>query len=111
MRAGDNACNPFLYLTALLAAGLDGITRQIVPPAPVADDVGHLSDAEARARGLALLPRTLAEALGALEADPVIGEAIGSIILPEFLKLKRTELGAYDRQVHPWERATYLEAL
>jgi glutamine synthetase len=111
VRAGDNACNPFLYLTGLLAAGLDGITRQIEPPAPVADDVGHLSDAEAAARGLTFLPRSLPAALAALEADPVVGAALGPVILPEFLKLKRTELAAYDVQVHPWERTTYLEIL
>jgi len=110
VRAGDNACNPFLYLTALLAAGWDGIQQEVTPPAPVADDVGGLTDAEAAARGLRFLPRTLPEALAALEADPVIAQAIGPVILPEFLKLKRTELAAYELHVHPWERQTYLEA-
>jgi glutamine synthetase len=73
--------------------------------------VGHLSDQEAAAHGLGFLPRSLPEALDALEADPVITEALGPIILPEFLKVKRTELAAYDLQVHPWERATYLEVI
>jgi glutamine synthetase len=111
VRAGDNACNPFLYLTGLLAAGRDGLQREIMPPTPVADDVGRLTDAEAAARGLGLLPRTLPEALAAVEADSVIAAALGPVILPEFLKLKRTELAAYRLHVHPWERQTYLEAL
>jgi glutamine synthetase len=110
-RSGDNAANPFIFLTAALAAGLDGIRRKIEPPPPVAEDVGHLSDQEAAAHGLGFLPRSLPEALDALEADPVITEALGPIILPEFLKVKRTELAAYDLQVHPWERATYLEVI
>ena len=36
-------------------------------------------------------------------------EALGPVIGTEFLKVKRSELAAYDLTVHPWERATYLE--
>jgi len=108
-RSGDNATNPFIFLTAILGAGLDGVRRQVEPPPPVTEDVGHLSDAEARARGLAFLPRTLPEALNAVEADEVIAEALGPVIWAEFLKVKRSELAAYDLHVHPWEREVYLE--
>jgi glutamine synthetase len=111
-RSGDNAANPYLFLTAIMAAGLDGIHRQIVPPAPVSDDVGSLAALEqATARGIHFLPRTLPEALNALESDPIVAEALGPTILTEFLKVKRTELAAYDLHVHPWERKTYLEVV
>jgi glutamine synthetase len=110
-RSGDNACNPFLFLTAMMAAGLDGIRNQIEPPAPVEDDVGHLSDEQAAARGIEMLPRSLPAALGALEADGVIAEALGPTILGEFLKVKRSELAAYNLHVHPWERRLYLETI
>ena len=109
-RSGDNTMNPFVFLTAVLAAGLDGIQNQIEPPAPVEGDVGHLSDQEAAAQGIPRLPTNLPEALDALEADEVIAEALGPVILPEFLKVKRTELAAYNLHVHPWERRLYLEA-
>jgi len=110
-RSGDNASNPFIFLTAVMAAGLDGIQNQIEPPAPVEDDVGHLSAEEAAARGLEFLPRTLPEALDALEADGVMAEALGPVIFSEFLKVKRSELAAYNLHVHPWERKMYLEAI
>ncbi len=110
-RSGDNAVNPFIYLTAVLAAGLDGIRGQIEPADPVDDDVGHLSDEEAAARGIARLPSNLPQALDALEADEVISEALGPIIFTEFLKVKRAELAAYNLQVHAWERDLYLEAI
>ncbi len=110
-RSGDNAANPFIFLTALLAAGLDGIESGAALPAPMAEDVGHLSTEEANAMGLAFLPRTLPEALDAVEADPVIAGALGPVVFGEFLKVKRTELAAYDLHVHPWEREMYLEAL
>jgi glutamine synthetase len=110
-RSGDNAANPFIFLTALLAAGLDGIENKIEPAAPVNEDVGHLSDDEAQERGLAYLPRSLPEALAAFEADPVIAEGLGPVIFNEFLKVKRSELATYDLHVHPWERNMYLEAI
>jgi glutamine synthetase len=110
-RSGDNAINPFIYLTAILAAGLDGIHNQIDPPAPVDYDVGHLSDEEAASRGVARLPSNLPDALAALEADGVIARALGSIIFSEFLKVKRSELAAYNLHVHPWERKLYLETI
>ncbi|HLC04404.1 MAG TPA: hypothetical protein VJK02_15320, partial [Anaerolineales bacterium] len=110
-RSGDNAINPFVYLTAVLAAGLHGIRQRIEPPEPIDYDVGHLSDPEAASRGIARLPDNLADALAALEADEVIAAALGTIIFPEFLKVKRTELAAYNLHVHPWERKLYLEAI
>lgn len=110
-RSGDNACNPFIFLTAVLAAGLDGIHNQIKPPAPVHEDVGHLSTEEAVERGLEFLPRSLSEALAAFEANEILAEALGPVIFPEFLKVKRSELTAYDLHVHPWERDLYLETL
>ena len=110
-RSGDNAANPLLFLTAVLAAGLDGIRHSGDLPPPAHEDVGHLSAAEAEAQGLEFLPRSLPEALAALEADQVVAEALGPIIFNEFLKVKRTEMAAYDLHVHPWERTMYLEVI
>lgn len=110
-RSGDNAANPYIFLTAILAAGLDGIRSEIPAPDPITDDVGHLSDEEAAARGLERLPTSLPQAFAALERDRVIADALGSIILPEFLKVKRTELHEYNHHVHPWERRMYMESI
>ena len=108
-RSGDNAANPFVFLTALLAAGLDGIERGLELPAPIDFDIGHASEAEVRAQGIELLPRSLSEALDAFEADPVLTGALGPVISTEHLEVKRSELSAYDLHVHPWERQLYLE--
>ena len=110
-RSGDNATNAFLYVTALLAAGLDGIDRKSPLPDPVDTDVGHLSAEEADARGLGLLPTSLPEALDALETDDVLREALGEVAATEFLKVKRNELAAYALMVHPWERQMYLKTV
>jgi glutamine synthetase len=110
-RAGDNAANPYLYLTALLAAGLDGIERQLPAPAPANQDVGHASPAELAAAGIGFLPRSLPEALAALADDRILVEGLGALIHAEFIKVKQAELASYSLHVHPWERQTYLEVL
>ena len=109
-----NISNPdvFWHLSAgdrLLAAGLDGIRNRIEPPEPFQGDIGHLTPEEIARYDIGFLPRTLPEALGALEADDVIGAALGSTILEHFLIVKRQELAQYNIEVHPWERAMYLE--
>jgi glutamine synthetase len=108
-RAGDGTGNPYLTLIGLLAAGLDGIEQGLVLGEPTLDDIGHLSEAEASGRGLELLPRSAPEALDALEADAVLMEALGPVIGPGFLRLRRSEAAAYSLEVGDWERATYLE--
>jgi glutamine synthetase len=110
-RSGDNTCNPALFLTGLLAAGLDGVRNRIEPGLPFAGDVGHMSLQEMEQRGLTFLPRTLEQALAVLEADEVISAAVGPDLLPHFLSVKRSELDTYNLQVHPWERSTYLEVI
>lgn len=107
-RASDNSCQPALLLTGLLAAGLDGIRNQIDPGPPFAGDIGHLSAEQIAAHNLGELPRTLPEALTALESDDVIAAALGPEALHHFLLVKRSDLAAYNLHVHPWERETYL---
>lgn len=108
-RSGDNTCQPALFAAGLLAAGLDGIQNQIDPGPPFQGDIGHLTPEQIERYGLGFLPRTLPEALAALEADPVIAAAVGPVALHHFLLVKRHELARYEVQVHPWERLTYLE--
>jgi glutamine synthetase len=110
-RSGDNSCNPALYLTGLLAAGLDGVRKRIDPGPAFHGDVGHMTVDEMQKEGLAFLPRNLPDALFALERDEAVSAAIGEEILPHFLSVKRNELAQYDLEVHPWERSTYLEVL
>ncbi len=110
-RAGDNTSNPHLFLAALLAAGLDGVERGLDPGEAVQGDVGHLTAEEVSNRGIAFLPRTAAEALDALAADATLMDTLGPVIGPAFLRVKRSELEAYDLEVTEWERTTYLETV
>jgi glutamine synthetase len=108
-RSPDNSCQPYLLLAGLLAAGADGIRRTLAPPPPFQGDIGHLTAEEIARHGIGELPRTLPEALAALERDDVVAGAVGETALKHFLTVKRNELAAYETHVHPWERDTYLE--
>lgn len=109
-RSVSSAVNPYLGLAAYLAAGLDGINRGLDPGPPIR---GNLYDADVAAtseKGLRTLPQTLIEALGCLERDLVVSEALGPIA-EEFLKLKHDEWNEYHAQVESWEIARFLTAL
>jgi glutamine synthetase len=110
-RAGDNSCQPALFVAGVLSAGLDGIRRRIDPGPPFQGDVGHMTPAEIAAAGIKFLPRNLPQALAALEADHVLRDAIGPLVLEHLLLVKRNELARYETEVHPWERDTYLEVV
>lgn len=103
-RAADNTANPYIALLGLLAAGLDGIERGLEPPEPVAVDPGSLSESERTDRRINRLPRTLDEALDALEADTTLQTALGPDLLETYLGVKRSHWEAFTRSANSWQR-------
>jgi glutamine synthetase len=110
-RSPDNSAQPYLLLAGLLGAGADGIRRRLTPPPPFQGDIAHLTEEEVERYGIGYLPRTLSEALTALEQDEVVAAAVGEAALEHFLTVKRDELAVYETHVHPWEREIYLEMI
>jgi len=108
-RAGDGTANPYLLMVGLLAAGLDGIEAGLLPGDPITDDIGHLTPRQFVERGLERLPTSAPEALDALESDQLLMDALGPVIGPGCLRLRRSEVAAYSLEVGDWERQTYLE--
>jgi glutamine synthetase len=107
-RLPDPSCNVYAAIAATLAAGLDGIDRSLMPPAPVDDDLY-----ERRTRGEVMpaqLPRCLDEALTALEHDRPLVDAVGSEFFREFIKLKRQEWDEFNLHVSQWELERYAAA-
>ena len=90
-KPADHSGNPYLALGGLLAAGLDGIRRQLDPGEPVDLDPGNLSDTERAQRGITRLPTSLDTALDALQADTVLTEALGPLLTTSYLAVKRLE--------------------
>jgi glutamine synthetase len=107
LRLGDGTANPYLAYAAALAAGLDGMRRELEPPEPVE---GMIYDLSEEALGAAL-PTTFHEALEALREDPVIVEALGSRLVDTFEAIKGAELERFRRWVTDWEFAEYSKLL
>lgn len=108
-RLPDSGCNPYLVHSAIIAAGMDGIERELDPGAPQNINLYALSYEERIAKGIDILPQNLSEALDELEADTHLMELIGSEIMEEFIKVKRMEWEAYSRHVSDWEIKQYAE--
>jgi glutamine synthetase len=113
-RAGEPAANPYLYIAASLAAGLDGVTRGLTPPPPVEAD-------PYAAEGLVSLPGSLAAAVKALDGDSFYREAFGDTLVDYLVGMKRAEIGRYEAalseagttdsadEVTDWEMREYFE--
>lgn len=108
LRLPDGSCNPYLATAAVIAAGLDGIDRELDPGEPCNENLYELSAQALEARGIQVLPQSLISALHALERDEVVRTALGPVA-EEFLSLKHMEWVEYMRHVSDWETRTYLE--
>jgi len=102
-RAPDPACNPYLAFSVILAAGLDGVRRDLEPPPEVTDDLQSMSDQERRAAGISSLPDNLHDAVIEMERSDLVAEALGEHVFEWFIRNKREEWAAYRAYVTPWE--------
>jgi glutamine synthetase len=83
-RAPDMAMNPYLAFAIELAAGLDGIDREL-DPGPARNDNLYAADERD------LLPRTLLDAIRAFKADPIADAAFGKEMAGIYAKQKQKE--------------------
>jgi len=109
-RLPDAAANPYLVTAGLIAAGLDGVDREIDPGPACTDDLFEAPPAALRGRGIAVLPQSLGEALAALEGSALLRDTLGANLHGEFLRLKRIEVAEHARHVGEWELARYAAA-
>ena len=111
-RTVDGSCNPYLGATAMLAAGLDGIERELDAGKPNSANLYELSAEERAAEGIDLLPGNLLDATRELEKDDVLRKALGKTrdgdYVDYFIKVKRGEWQAAHEQITQWELDRYL---
>ena len=77
-RAPSSASNPYLVLAGTIAAGLDGVERQLPLP-------------EERSKELGPLPQSLQEGLEALMKDEVLTKALGGQFVDWYVTVKKKE--------------------
>ncbi len=108
-RVGEPAANPYLYILAQIVTGFAGIEARAVLPPP--------SD-EPYAAERPLLPKSLPEALDALDTEPLFRGMLGDTFVDYFVKLKRTEAERFQSSLQgaspgdepsEWEQNEYFD--
>ncbi|RDE11157.1 MAG: hypothetical protein C4K47_10325 [Candidatus Thorarchaeota archaeon] len=108
IRSPDSTCNPYLMFAAIIAAGMDGVERNLPPPEPRTEDIFGLTDEDREGFGIGVLPRTLEDALRFLEQDTVIRDTLGPQLFQAYIKIKQEEWIEYTSKcVTDWEWEKY----
>jgi glutamine synthetase len=97
-RVGEPAANAYLYLASQIIAGLDGIDRKR-DPGP-ASETPYAAEAP-------VLPRSLDEALAALDGSACFRAGFGDAFVDYWLHIKRAEIARYQAEVSDWEQREY----
>lgn len=108
LRSPDPACNPYLALALCLAAGLDGISNQLVCPPPVNRNQYQMTEKEVESLGIERLPGNLHEAVREFQKDEFVQSVLGKHISEQYIELKLKEWRQYEAEVTDWEIQKYL---
>lgn len=111
LRSPDPACNPYLVFSVMLAAGLEGIEKELQPPDPVEENVYEMSEEERQSRGIETLPASLLEAIHLTEKSEIVRKSLGDHVFQAFIRNKKIEWDQYRTQVTEYELAKYLPIL
>jgi glutamine synthetase len=94
--------NPYLAIAASLAAGLDGIEREL--PLPAATVNAYTGDAPP-------LPRTLSEATTLFRQSQVARRWLGDDFVEHYAGTREWESRQFEKAVTDWELARYFESI
>ncbi len=90
-RAADATASPHLALAVLIRAGLEGLRGDLAQPPIARGDPAEMTAGQRDALGIRRLPGSLAEALAALDADPVVKGWFSPTFLDCYFAMKRKE--------------------
>ena len=79
------------------------------PGDPIPLNMYEQTDEQLRELGVSTLPRTLLEAVEALDRDTLAGEVLGPELKASFVELKTREWWDYHNTVSSWEHERYLD--
>ena len=99
LRSPDPACNPYLSFALLIEAGLEGIEKELVLPAPTDRNLysGEQED-------LPTLPQSLSEAVELAQESDLVKRVLPEGIRQKYLDLKRKEAQQAETGEHAFER-------
>jgi glutamine synthetase len=95
--------NPYLAVAAMIAAGLDGVDREL-PLEPAYAGNAYADDGPR-------VPHTLRDALALWEGSELAAQAFGTEVVAHYANYARVELAAFDAAVTDWELQRGFERL
>ena len=109
-RFPDSSSNPYLAFSALLMAGLDGITQKCDPGKPMEVNLFELTLDEIREKGINQIPHTLRHAVEEMLVDRAYLKE-GAVFSEEFIQTYKkfkfeTEIWPWEGRPHPFEFLT-----
>ncbi len=105
-RVPDPSCNPYLALSAIVLAGLDGIRSKMEPGEPIK---GRPTEVELDKRASPKLPRNLRDAVENLKGDNTfLKSAFPSAVLDRYCDLRQEDIYAEAVMPTPLEFRRYL---
>ncbi|MBM7651059.1 type I glutamate--ammonia ligase [Neobacillus cucumis] len=107
LRCPDPSANPYLTFAVIASAGLDGIEKGLQAPAPINEDIFHMTEEKRAFLGIDSLPGSLAEAVKELEAGEIASNTLGEHVYGEYVSMKKAEWDSYRTAVHTWEIENY----
>jgi len=99
LRNPDPACNIYLALTIVQAAGTQGIEEKLPFPPVVEEDIFEMTIKERRERNIDTLSKNLQEALGHFKNSRLVKETFTEHILNKFVANKEYEWSLYSKNV------------
>jgi glutamine synthetase len=94
MRLADPLANPYLFIAAVIYAGVKGINEG--------------TEVEVNSI-VSSLPRSLREAINSLNEDEYLKKSLGRELVETYIKIKEVEIEDYERQITSWEKSAYLK--
>ncbi|MCD8238707.1 MAG: type I glutamate--ammonia ligase [Clostridiales bacterium] len=110
LRSPDPSTNPYLCLACCIAAGLDGIEKNMKIRDSVDINLFASTQEERDALGVDNLPGSLDAAIKAMDKDPLVKDVLGNHAYNCFKKMKKVEWDAFRMSISQWELDNYLFA-
>lgn len=108
LRSPDPSTNPYLCLALCLAAGLDGIKKNLDAPKSVDINMFKMTQEERDEMGIKNLPGNLKEALETMEKDGLAKAVLGDHVYNAFVNCKNAEWDSFRTFVSQWEIDEYI---
>jgi len=108
LRFPDAACNPYFAFATMLAAGLDGLDRDLVVPDPMTIDLYGITSMERDEMGISSLPHDLFEAVQVAERSAFLKEILGRDVHRKLVETKLSEVDEFRLNVSDLDLVKHL---